>query len=456
MINPHIFKAYDIRGKVPEELNEEAAFLIGKATGTFFRRKGLTDVVTSIDARVSSKALYASFLRGFLSTGCNAYYIGCVPSPITYFAQLHFKKQGCSLVTASHNPGGDNGFKGRRGTLPIFANEIQDIHNLILKEDFETGKGKEFELSGAVDAYVAYLKKNIGSLTGLTVALDPGNGMFGEISSRVFKELGCKVKAIYTEIDCTFPNHIADPVYVENLTDLIKIVKKDNCSVGFAFDGDGDRIGVIDENGSYIPADRLLAIFAREILSRKKGAGIIYEVNASDAVVIDIEKHGGKAIISKTGHTHIEEKMEETGALLAGELSGHQFFKDGYLGYDDGLYSALRFAKLMLESKKTPSELNSGFEPRVTFPEARFECSDDKKFKVVAEIVQEFKDRKLKVNDLDGARVTFANGWGLIRASNTGPKISIRFEAKTSKELEEIKNIFRDALKKRGFVKLPF
>ncbi len=456
MINEHIFKAYDIRGKVPSELNEEAAFLIGRGTGTFFIRKGVRDVVTSVDARVSSASLYAAFLKGFLSTGCNAHYIGCVPSPITYFAQLHFKKEGCSLVTASHNPGGDNGFKGRAGHLPIFASEIQDIRKLIEMGDFETGKGREFKLDGALDAYADYLKKNIGSLKGLKVGLDPGNGMFGEIAPRVFRELGCEVKSIYTKVDCTFPNHIADPVYVENLKDLTALVKKEKCDVGFAFDGDGDRIGAIDENGSYIPADRLLAIFAREILSRKKGAVIVYEVTASDAVVIDIEKHGGKAILSKTGHTHIEEKMEETGALLAGELSGHQFFKDGYLGYDDGLYSALRFAKLMVNEKKKASELNVGFEARVTFPETRFECSNETKFKVVDSIVKAFKAKGYNVNDLDGARVTFATGWGLVRASNTSSKLSVRFEAKTAADLEVIKKVFRNELKKNGFDKLPF
>ncbi len=455
MINRHIFKAYDIRGKVPSELDDEAAFLIGKGTGTFFIRKGVKDVVTSVDARVSSKSLYSAFLKGFLSTGCNAHYIGCVPSPVAYFAQLHFKKEGCSLVTASHNPGGDNGFKGRAGHLPIFASEIQDILKLIEMGDFETGKGKEFKVEGAVDAYVAYLKANIGSLEGLTVALDPGNGMFGEIAPRVFKELGCEVKSIYTKVDCTFPNHIADPVYVENLKDLVTLVKKEKCDVGFGFDGDGDRIGVIDEIGAYVPADRLLAIFARDILSRKKGAVIVYEVNASDAVVIDIEKHGGKAVLSKTGHTHIEEKMEETGALLAGELSGHQFFKDGYLGYDDGLYSALRFAKLMVDEKKNASELNLGFEARVTFPETRFECSNETKFKVVENIVNAFKAKGYKVNDLDGARVTFATGWGLVRASNTSSKISVRFEAKTQKDLDEIKNVFRKELIKQG-IKPPF
>lgn len=456
MITQNIFKAYDIRGKVPIELNKEDAFLIGRGTGTFFKRKKLTEIVTSIDGRPSSPELYFAFLKGFLSTGCNAYFAGCVPSPVTYFARVHFKKQGCSLVTASHNPVEDNGFKGRVGHLPIYAREILEIRELINKEDFENGSGKEYKLLGVIEAYVEYLKENIGSLNGFKVALDPGNGMLGEIAPLVFKELGAQVVAIYAKVDCTFPNHLADPASLETLNELKQLVKKEKCDVGFAFDGDGDRVGLIDEHSCHVPSDKLLAIYAREILQRNKGASVVYEVNASDVVVIDIEKHGGKPIMSKTGHTHIEEKMEKTKALLAGELSGHQFFKDGYFGYDDGLYSALRFVKIMKTTGKKPSELNTGFENRVTFPETRFTCPDEEKFKVVEEIAREFKEKKMKVNDLDGARVTFKDGWGLIRASNTAPKISVRFEAKTQKELDEIKNTFKKALQRKGFNQLPF
>lgn len=443
----HIFRQYDIRGVWGDELTEDVVRLIGKAYGTFVRRNGANNVVVGHDNRASSPAIHSALIDGLLSTGCNVTDIGEVLTPIVYFVRHSFGIEGGVMITGSHNPPQYNGFKLCWGKGTLFGEQIQHIRELIEASEFESGSGKLSQLDG-IEAYYKWITEHIKlGERELKVVVDAGNGTAGPIVPPLLRKLGCKVIELYCESDNSFPNHHPDPVREENLRDLTAKVVETGANVGLGFDGDGDRLGVVDEKGNIIWGDYLLILFSREILRSHPGAKIIIEVKCSQATIEEVERAGGIPILSRTGHSFIKDTLHKEGALLAGEMSGHLFFADEYFGFDDAVYAACRLLRILSNSDKSLSELLSDVPRYHSTPEVRVPCPDDKKFDVVAKAVEDFK-RQYEVIDIDGARVLFEDGWGLVRASNTEPMLILRAEGKTPQALEQIKEEIANELSK--------
>ncbi len=439
-----IFREYDIRGIAGEEMDENDVVLIGKALGTFLLDQGRSKLVVGRDCRLTSDFYAGQLIEGLLSTGCDVADIGVCPTPVLYFSIQHFAKEGGVMVTASHNPPEYNGFKMCSGTDSIHGEDIQALYHMIETGKFREGRGT-LEQADAVTPYKQYLFENIRLGKTLAVGVDAGNGTAGPVAVPVLKHFGCEVYDLYCDMDGTFPNHEADPTVAANLKDLIALVKEKKLDVGIGYDGDGDRIGVVDENGRIVYGDQLMIVFAREILTRKPGATFISEVKCSKTMYDDIRKHGGRALMWKTGHSLIKKKMKEEKAALAGEMSGHIFFADRYLGYDDALYATLRLLEILVSTGKTVSQLLSDVPVTFNTPEIRVDCPDEVKFQVVAKITEHFRALH-DVIDIDGVRVLFDDGWGLVRASNTQPALVLRFEAMSEKRLGEIRSYVESAL----------
>lgn len=444
-MNPEIFREYDIRGIAGKDLNEGDVEQLGRGVGTFLRRHGCLTVSVGRDCRLTSDAYAQRVIEGLRAAGCDVTDIGVCPTPVLYFSIRHFNQDGGVMVTASHNPAEYNGFKLCMGADSIHGEQIQQIRGLIEARDFETGQGALTE-ADAVTPYMAIVEQNINLVRPMRVGVDAGNGTAGVVAVPIMKNLGCQVHDIYCDMDGRFPNHEADPTVLKNMGDLIDLVREKNLDLGIGFDGDGDRIGVVDEKGNIVYGDRLMIIFAREILSRKPGAAFVSEVKCSKAMYDDIEKHGGRTIMWKTGHSLIKKKMKEEKAELAGEMSGHVFFADRYYGYDDATYAACRLLEILAATGSRISELLAGVPATFTTPEIRVECPDDIKFDVVAKTTAYFRER-YDVIDIDGVRVLFDDGWGLVRASNTQPALVLRFEAMTEARLEEIRNLVESVVK---------
>ena len=434
-----VLREYDIRGVVDEDITDEMALELGKSYGTFMVRRGAKRVSVGRDGRLSSERLQSALIEGIVSTGINVTDIGLCPSPVLYFSLFNLDVEGGVIVTASHNPPEFNGFKVCAGKSTIFGKDIQELGIIADSGEFAKGNGAVTPYD-IVSDYTRYLEENIDISKPLDVAVDAGNGTAGFIAVPVMRALGCKVKEFYCEVDGTFPNHHPDPTLPENLTDLIAEVTGSDTPIGLAYDGDGDRLGVIDECGEIIWGDRLMIIFSRELLKDHPGATIIGEVKCSQYLYDDIEKHGGNGLMWKTGHSLIKSKMKETGALLAGEMSGHLFFADRYFGYDDAIYASLRLLEILARTGKSPSELIADVPKSSITPEIRVDCPEEKK-KAIVEGVREFFRSEYEVNDVDGARIKFPHGWGLVRASNTQPVLVLRFEADSEEHLEEIKSL---------------
>ncbi len=445
-MNPGIFREYDIRGIAGKDLKENDALLIGKGVGTFLQQRGRSRLTVGRDCRLTSDLYTKKVIEGLLSTGCDVTDIGVCPTPVLYFSITHFDQQGGVMVTASHNPPEYNGFKLCIGTDSIFGKDIQKIFKIISNASFSQGNGSLFA-ADATAPYKAFVEKNISIPRTLKVGLDAGNGTAGVVAVPVIKNLNCQVHDLYCDMDGTFPNHEADPTVASNLSDLIKLVREKSLDVGIAYDGDGDRIGVVDEKGNIVYGDKLVIIFAREILSRKPGATIISDVKCSKTLFDDIEKHGGRAMMWKTGHSLIKQKMRLEKAELAGELSGHMFFSDRFLGFDDAIYASCRLIEILSKTGKRISDLLSDVPQTYSTPEIRVSCPDEKKF-VVVEKVTDFFRQSHNIIDIDGVRVLFEDGWGLIRASNTQPALVLRFEAMSEKRLEEIRELIESALER--------
>ena len=443
-MNPEMFREYDIRGIAGKDMTEADVVLIGKGVGTFLQRNGCSILTVGRDCRLTSDLYSQKIIEGLLSTGCDAIDIGVCPTPVLYFSIRHLDQEGAVMVTASHNPGEYNGFKLCLGTDSIHGQDIQKILEIINKKDFTRGRGSS-STADVVPAYRAYIENDITISKPLKVGIDAGNGTAGVIAVPLIKRLGCEVFDLYCDMDGTFPHHEADPTVLKNMQDLIALVKEKELDIGIGYDGDGDRIGVIDETGKIIYGDKLIIIFAREILSRKPGATFISEVKCSKTLYDDIEKHGGRAIMWKTGHSLIKKKMKQEKAELAGEMSGHMFFADRYFGFDDATYASCRLLEIMAESGKKISELLSDVPDTFTTPEIRVECPDNRKFDVVQKVTDFFRE-KYNVIDIDGVRVLFDDGWGLVRASNTQPALVLRFEALTEERLDEIRNMVESTL----------
>jgi phosphomannomutase / phosphoglucomutase len=450
-INEKVFREYDIRGVAERDLPDEFVETLGLAIGTFLReRKGKTFALGR-DCRVSSPRIHKALLKGLLGCGLEVIDVGLVPTPLLYFATRELKVDGGLMITGSHNPPEHNGFKIVMGASTIHGEDIQVLKDMVLKGKFATGEKGTVRSENIIPRYIEMVVKNIRTPLKLNVVVDSGNGMAGIVAPELFRRLGCTVTEMYSELDGRFPNHHPDPTLPESLLALTSKVKEVGAIVGIGFDGDADRIGAVDPTGVPIYGDELLVLYSREILTQKPGAKIISEVKASHRLFQDIAKHGGVPILWKTGHSLIKAKMKEEGALLAGEMSGHMFFNDRYYGYDDAIYAAARLFEILEKHKKTPCALLADLPKSYCTPELRIDCPDDIKFDVVADALQIFRSRGFKVNSIDGARIEFDDGWGLVRASNTQPVLVYRFEATTPERLNEIRalveNTVRDLLK---------
>jgi phosphomannomutase/phosphoglucomutase len=436
-INPQIFREYDIRGVVDKDLTPDIVRRLGRGFGTRMAQLDRKELVVGRDGRLSSEGLEEALIEGLLSTGCNVVTLGLCPTPVYYFSVFHLDKDGGMMVTGSHNPPEFNGFKVSVGRSTIFGEEIQNLRRSIETGGFVAGKGS-LSKGEIIRPYQDHIKKNIHVEKKLKVVIDAGNGTAGVVAGPLLRDLGCELEELYCEVDGRFPNHFPDPTIPENLKDLIERVTKTRADVGIGYDGDADRIGVVDDQGNIIWGDQLMILFSREILRNKKGTTFVAEVKCSQNLFNDIEKHGGKAMMWRTGHSLIKEKMREEKAVLGGEMSGHIFFADRYFGYDDAVYASCRLIELLSKTDKKLSQLLSDVPKTFITPEIRVDCPDEIKFKVV-ETVKEALRRDHPVIDVDGVRVRFEDGWGLVRASNTQPALVLRFEALTQDRLNELK-----------------
>lgn len=438
-----IFREYDIRGVYGKDFTDETAYLIGKAFVSLaykeLKRKP-ENFSIGIDARLSSESLKKALITATVECGIDVFDIGLCPTPLQYFSLFRLSLDGGIMITASHNPPEFNGFKLSIGKETISGEKIKQLKKIIEQKDFydfdKTGKVKKYDI---VNDYINYMLNHFSSFDGIKVAVDSGNGTAGIVAPEILKRLGAEVFELYSEPDGRFPNHHPDPVVIENLKDLRKTVLEKEAHLGIGFDGDADRIGVIDEAGEVVWGDMLMIIFAKDILEKNHRAKVIGEVKCSKVMYDEIKKIGGIPIMWKTGHSLIKKKMKEEKALLAGEMSGHIFFSDRYFGYDDAIYAALRLIEIIKNSGKPygVKKLLEGIKTMFGTPEIRIDCPDEKKFMVVEKMKEHFKE--FKCDFTDGVRVDFPKGWALVRASNTQPAIVVRFEAETEEDLEYIK-----------------
>ncbi len=448
MVDNRIFRQYDIRGVWSRELTPESVYIIGRAFGTLaLRAVGKKSVRLSVgrDVRLSSGAVAEGLIRGLVSTGAGVVDIGECPTPVQYFSLHRLDVDGGVMITGSHNPPEYNGFKLSIGKETIFGEEIQRLRDIVEAQEFAEGVGT-VEKKEILGDYAAYIKKGFPDLGGIKVVLDAGNGTAGLVAPSVLEELGAKVTRLFCEPDGNFPNHHPDPVVPENLQALRKKVMTESADLGVAYDGDSDRIGVVDADGEIIWGDRLMILFARDILQRSPGAAIIGEVKCSQIMYDDINRNRGNAIMWKTGHSLIKKKMKEEKALLAGEMSGHIFFADRYFGYDDAIYATLRLMEILKKAGEPyrMKRLLAGLPQVFSTPEIRFDCPDDQKFRVTEMMRDAFSE--YDVNTIDGARINFGAGWALIRASNTQPALVMRFEASDEQSLNRIRNTVEEKL----------
>lgn len=443
-MSPSIFREYDIRGIVGETLNGEIVTLIGRAIGTRCRQAGETNVVIGRDGRHSSESLAAALTQGLTSTGCNVIDIGMVPTPLTYFAAKNMDTRSAVMITGSHNPPDYNGLKIVIKGETLYGQGIQELLNLINAQQFMDGTGS----ANSTDISESYLGKVADDIVigrSLKVAVDAGNGVAGPTIVALLQTLGCDVVSLYCDIDGSFPNHHPDPSKPENLAALVQTVQAENADVGIALDGDGDRLGVVTPQGKIIYPDRLLMLFAKDILTRNPGGEIIFDVKCTSDLHPLISSFGGRPIMWKTGHSLMKAKLKETGALIAAEMSGHIFFNDRWYGFDDALYSAARLLEILAMEGQDLDSLMAALPERISTPEINIPVTEDTKFQIMDALSRtgEFQGN---VVTLDGIRVDYSNGWGLVRASNTTPNLVARFEADTDESLKSIQNEFRKNL----------
>ncbi len=438
-INPNIFRQYDVRGIVGRDLTPEAVELLGQGYGTYVARKGVGTVSLGYDARSSSPQFNEALTRGITSSGVNVVQLGLVATPTLYFSLFCLDVGGGVMITGSHNPPEYNGFKLGLGKTTIYGDEIQKVLTIIPSGQFARGQGQVSQ-QDVGPAYVDEVVRRVGPLARpLKIVADAGNGVGGLYGPEMLRRIGAEVIELYCEPDGHFPNHHPDPTLPEALEDLIARVQETGAAFGVGWDGDADRIGVVDAQGHIVWGDQLLMLYSREVLARQPGAPILFEVKCSQGLVDEIERLGGKAVMYKTGHSLIKARMKEIHAPLAGEMSGHIFFADEWYGFDDALYATCRFARFLAAQDKTLGELMDELPVYYATPETRVECPEELKFDIVQKMGAYFKTQG-KVIDIDGARVQFDDGWGLIRASNTQPVLVLRFEAQTPERLAEIKD----------------
>ncbi len=436
-MNLEIFREYDIRGVVERDLTPDVVEKLGRAFGTrVIAAKGKT-VVVGRDVRLSGDSLFAALSKGITAAGCDVVDIGRVPTPVLYFAEYHLKTDGAVMITGSHNPPEFNGFKLIINTEGFWGKQIQELAREMQAGKFSTGQGTVTK-ADVINPYISMVKGKVKLSRKIKVVIDSGNGCGGLLAPRLFKEMGCEVVELYSEPDGRFPNHHPDPTVLKNTLKLRETVVKQGADLGIGYDGDADRIGVVDEKGNLLYGDQVLMIFARDLLSRRKGAKVIFDVKCSRNLPQWVEKHGGVPIMSATGHSIIKQRMLDEGAPLAGEMSAHIFFGEDYYGYDDAIFATAKMLKIIDTAGEPVSAFLKDVPHMESTPEIRVECPDKEKFAIVKELVEYYRS-KYKVIDIDGVRIDFARGWGLIRASNTQPVLVMRFEAETKDELERYK-----------------
>ena len=453
-VNPFIFRAYDVRGKAGIDVTPEVFEQVGRAYGTLVRRGGGARVALGMDNRTTSPPLKESFARGALSTGVDVVDIGVNHTPLLYFAVAHWKLDGGATVTGSHNPISDNGVKMvHAGAAPLSEDEIQGLLATIRASDFARGHGIR-TVADPREEYFGAVTSTVTLARPLKVVVDAGNGVAGLFAPALLRRLGCEVVELYCESDGNFPNHLPDPEMEENVRDLVARVGEVGADVGIAYDGDADRMGVVDERGRRHEADLVLALLARDLLARHPGAQIVFDVKCSQVLVDDVRAHGGEPVMWKTGHSHLKRKMRDDRILLGGEVSGHLFFGENWYGVDDGILASCKFLEICSRRAEPVSQLFDTLPHLYNTPELKAPCPDEKKFEVVADLARAFRGRYETI-DIDGARILFPQGWGLVRASNTNPYLTLRFEGQTQAAVDEMKDIVYSALRRYPFVTLP-
>jgi phosphomannomutase/phosphoglucomutase len=455
MLNPHVFRAYDVRGLVGSDINPDVFRQVGRAYATLIRRNGGRRIAVGRDNRLSSNGLKAGFVEGVRAAGVDVVDIGQVTTPILYFAAAHWKLDGGANITGSHNPIEYNGVKMvHPGAAPLSEEEIQALRAMIERGDYEIGAGALSERSPR-DDYFDTIARLVRPARRLRVVVDAGNGVAGLFGPELLRRIGCDVVELHCESDGSFPNHLPDPEDERNVEDLKAMVVEVGADLGIAYDGDADRVGVIDERGHRHEADLILILLARDLLARHPGAKVVFDVKSSQALVDDIRQHGGVPIMWKTGHSHLKRKMRDDRILLGGEVSGHMFFAENYYGVDDGILASCKIIEMAARAAEPLSQLFASVPHLRATPELKAPCPDGEKFRVVEEVTRELK-RRYETIDTDGARVIFpGRGWGLIRASNTNPYLTLRFEARTDGEIEEMKREIYGVLSRYPFVTLP-
>ncbi|WP_313517811.1 phosphomannomutase/phosphoglucomutase [Pseudomonas sp.] len=451
-----IFRAYDIRGVVGDSLTPETAYWIGRAIGSETIAKGEPNISVGRDGRLSGPELVQQLIQGLLDAGCAVSDVGMVPTPVLYYAANVLAGKSGVMLTGSHNPPDYNGFKIVIAGDTLANEQIQALRLRIENNDLATGIGS-VEQVDVLERYYKQIRDDIAIAKKLKVVVDCGNGVAGVIAPQLIEGLGCEVIPLFCDVDGNFPNHHPDPGKPENLEDLIAKVKEVGADIGLAFDGDGDRVGVVTNTGTIIYPDRLLMLFAKDVVSRNPGADIIFDVKCTRRLTALISGYGGRPVMWKTGHSLIKKKMKETGALLAGEMSGHVFFKERWFGFDDGIYSAARLLEIISQDKRDAEHVFSAFPNDVSTPEINIQVTEESKFAIIDALQRDAQWGEANLTTLDGVRVDYQKGWGLVRASNTTPVLVLRFEAETEAELERIKAVFREQLALVApEMKLPF
>ena len=448
--NNSIIRAYDIRGIYNETLFDKDAYYVGKSFAAFLKSQNLSSIAVACDGRMSSPALKSELIKGLIDSGINVFDVGLGPTPMLYFSVYDLNLDAGIMVTGSHNPKNHNGFKMMLKSRPFFGEDISNLAKIAAKGEFAEGSGT-IENKEIKKNYVSRLIKDLTIKKELKVAWDNGNGAAGEIMQELVKIIPGEHKTLFADIDGTFPNHHPDPTVPKNLEDIIKLVREEKCDLGIAFDGDGDRIGLVDDEGEIIWGDQLMVFFSKQLLEEYPGATVIADVKASKVFFDEVNKMGGNALMGKTGHSLIKSKMKETNAKLAGEMSGHIFFADKYYGFDDALYAAIRIINIVsnLEGQKL-SDLRKALPETFSTPEIRIEISEEIKFQTVEDLKKKLKDESIDFNDVDGVRADSDLGWWLLRASNTQSCLVARCEANSEEDLSSLKKILKENLNALG------
>jgi phosphomannomutase/phosphoglucomutase len=455
-VSKSIFRAYDIRGIVGETITPELIYTLGKAIGSAAQEQGEQTIITARDGRLSGPILLEALQKGLRDSGCDVIDIGQVPSPVLYFATRNLNYRSGVMLTASHNPWNYNGLKIVLAGKSLSEETIDALYLRIQAGGFKSGKGCYQQIS-VTEAYLNRITQDITLLRPLRVVLDCGNGVAGVVAPELLRRLGCEVIELFCEVDGHFPNHHPDPSVPENLNDLIASVKQNKADIGLALDGDGDRLGVVTNRGEIIWPDRQLMLYAMDVLSRNPGALIIYDIKSTNHLAKLITEYGGQSLMWKTGHSIMKAKLEETGALLAGEMSGHIFFKERWYGFDDGLYTAARLLEIVAKDTRSVSELFAVLPNSINTPELKLPIAEDKKFAFIKAFQAQIDFPDAKLSKIDGVRAEFNDGWGLVRASNTSPYLILRFEADNQVALQRIQTLFANALLGMDpHLKLPF